>query len=182
MKIIITIITLLMLTATATAHSGRTNSQGCHNNRKTGGYHCHGGGAAKPKPKIAPLNLNKQITGTTSRVIDGDTFVVNGRKIRLCGINAPEKNQRGGHQATQHLKQLIGSRFVSCKIVGSGTPCDGRSNATSYDRIVAQCFVGGEDVACLMVESGNARDSKRYSGGHYQRRCLQRLGLKNLGM
>lgn len=24
------------------AHSGRTNSDGCHNNRKTGGYHCHG--------------------------------------------------------------------------------------------------------------------------------------------
>ncbi|MBS2970543.1 YHYH domain-containing protein [Metabacillus sp. KIGAM252] len=25
------------------AHSGRTNSSGCHNNRSTGGYHCHGG-------------------------------------------------------------------------------------------------------------------------------------------
>lgn len=23
------------------AHSGRTNSSGCHKNRKTGGYHCH---------------------------------------------------------------------------------------------------------------------------------------------
>ncbi len=26
------------------AHPGRTNSSGCHNNRRTGGYHCHGGG------------------------------------------------------------------------------------------------------------------------------------------
>jgi len=26
----------------ANAHGGRTNSSGCHNNRKTGGYHCHG--------------------------------------------------------------------------------------------------------------------------------------------
>ncbi|HFR4114551.1 TPA: DUF1283 domain-containing protein [Yersinia enterocolitica] len=25
------------------AHSGRTNAEGCHNNRKTGEYHCHGG-------------------------------------------------------------------------------------------------------------------------------------------
>ena len=25
----------------AFAHSGRTNSEGCHNNTKTGGYHCH---------------------------------------------------------------------------------------------------------------------------------------------
>ena len=29
----------------ASTHGGRTNSQGCHNNRKTGGYHCHGGGS-----------------------------------------------------------------------------------------------------------------------------------------
>jgi hypothetical protein len=24
------------------AHGGRTNAEGCHNNRKTGEYHCHG--------------------------------------------------------------------------------------------------------------------------------------------
>ena len=29
----------------AGAHSGRTNAQGCHNDRKNGGYHCHGGSA-----------------------------------------------------------------------------------------------------------------------------------------
>lgn len=27
------------------AHPGGLNAQGCHNNRKTGGYHCHGGGS-----------------------------------------------------------------------------------------------------------------------------------------
>ncbi|MCP4050152.1 MAG: HNH endonuclease [bacterium] len=26
----------------SSAHSGRTNSEGCHNDRKNGGYHCHG--------------------------------------------------------------------------------------------------------------------------------------------
>lgn len=30
-----------MSVAPAFAHGGGTNSQGCHNNRKTGGYHCH---------------------------------------------------------------------------------------------------------------------------------------------
>ncbi len=25
----------------ALGHSGGTNAQGCHNNHKTGGYHCH---------------------------------------------------------------------------------------------------------------------------------------------
>ena len=29
----------------ASSHSGRTNSSGCHNNRQTGGYHCHNSGS-----------------------------------------------------------------------------------------------------------------------------------------
>ena len=29
------------ITATAIAHSGGTDSSGCHNDHKRGGYHCH---------------------------------------------------------------------------------------------------------------------------------------------
>jgi hypothetical protein len=32
----------------ATAHPGGLNAEGCHNNRKTGGYHCHRGPASAP--------------------------------------------------------------------------------------------------------------------------------------
>jgi hypothetical protein len=32
----------------ATAHPGGLDSQGCHHNRKTGGYHCHRGPASQP--------------------------------------------------------------------------------------------------------------------------------------
>lgn len=35
----------------ALAHPGGLNAEGCHNNRKTGDYHCHG---AKPAPRAAP--------------------------------------------------------------------------------------------------------------------------------
>jgi hypothetical protein len=31
----------------AIAHGGGLNAQGCHNNRKTGDYHCHRGSAPK---------------------------------------------------------------------------------------------------------------------------------------
>lgn len=31
----------------AVAHPGGLNAEGCHNNRKTGGYHCHGGGSSE---------------------------------------------------------------------------------------------------------------------------------------
>lgn len=33
----------------ATAHGGGLNAEGCHNNRKTGDYHCHRGPKASAK-------------------------------------------------------------------------------------------------------------------------------------
>ena len=32
---------LTLISTSAFAHSGRTNSSGCHHDRKNGGYHCH---------------------------------------------------------------------------------------------------------------------------------------------
>lgn len=40
-----------ILPATALAHGGGLNAEGCHNNRKTGDYHCH---RAKARPTPAP--------------------------------------------------------------------------------------------------------------------------------
>jgi len=33
----------------ASAHGGGLNAEGCHNNRKTGDYHCHRGGISATK-------------------------------------------------------------------------------------------------------------------------------------
>ena len=33
------------------AHPGGLNAEGCHNNRKTGEYHCHRGPASQPAPQ-----------------------------------------------------------------------------------------------------------------------------------
>ncbi|MCD9463603.1 YHYH domain-containing protein [Photobacterium phosphoreum] len=40
-KLSICIFISLMLSGVANAHSGGTNSNGCHTNHKTGVYHCH---------------------------------------------------------------------------------------------------------------------------------------------
>lgn len=39
----------------ASAHGGGLDGQGCHHERKTGGYHCHGGGGAVPGQAAAPV-------------------------------------------------------------------------------------------------------------------------------
>jgi endonuclease YncB( thermonuclease family) len=112
-----------------------------------------------------------EFTGHVDRVVDGDTFWVCDvsacTKIRLCGIDAPEKGTAGAREATAALSSMIADRNVRCVQVGGGTPCDGRSAPTSYDRVVAQCFAGGADVSAPMVERGNACDWTRFSGGAY---------------
>ena len=66
----------------AYSHSGRTNSSGCHNNRKTGGYHCHNGGYIAPpiyqkpeinipkypKPKINPPKRKKRYSSIKEKI------------------------------------------------------------------------------------------------------------------
>lgn len=37
---------LALLTAPAHAHPGGLNKSGCHNDRRNGGYHCHGGASS----------------------------------------------------------------------------------------------------------------------------------------
>ncbi|MCY1032241.1 YHYH domain-containing protein [Corallococcus sp. BB11-1] len=42
--LVLGVLSALASSHVAWAHPGRTNSSGCHNERRTGGYHCHGGG------------------------------------------------------------------------------------------------------------------------------------------
>ncbi|WP_299812408.1 thermonuclease family protein [uncultured Roseibium sp.] len=116
-------------------------------------------------------------TSKVARVIDGDTFQLSRPlvRIRLCGVDTPEKGQRGYREATQYTETLVAGKTVQCRTVGEGTPCDGRSRKKSYDRFVAQCFVDGEDIAGELVEAGNACAWEKYSGKHYFKsgRCIK---------
>ena len=43
----------LAFPAPSIAHGGGLDASGCHNDRKRGGYHCHGKASAPPKPQRA---------------------------------------------------------------------------------------------------------------------------------
>jgi endonuclease YncB( thermonuclease family) len=110
--------------------------------------------------------------GKVNSVADGDTFTMEaetGRvRVRICGIDAPERGQLGYGQAAGVLANMIEGKIVNCLQVGEGTPCDGKSKPTSRDRIVAQCFLDKLDVAEEMAKSGTACDWPKFSGGHYK--------------
>jgi hypothetical protein len=45
---------LLMAMPVAWAHGGRTNATGCHNDRRSGGYHCHGAAPSSSRMRATP--------------------------------------------------------------------------------------------------------------------------------
>jgi endonuclease YncB( thermonuclease family) len=95
-------------------------------------------------------------------IVDGDSLVLRGAKLRLEGIDAPEYIQtchRGtatypcGREARRHLEQIIAKRAVDCK---------GWQN-DKYGRLLARCSVGGQEVNRQMVLSGWAVSYGDYS-------------------
>lgn len=117
------------------------------------------------------------------RVVDGDTLHMDGVRIRMHGIDAPESNQtchdpdgrewRCGDGATQALRQQIGGGSVRCTV----------RDTDRYGRAVAVCFDAADrDLNAWMVENGWAIAYLRYSRDyetHQQRARAAALGIWN---
>lgn len=108
------------------------------------------------------LAPEKTHEGVVVRIVDGDTLYMDGveTRIRLWGLDAPEKGATGGNRATRTLREIAHGERLSCREV----------DTDRYGRIVGQCFLAdGRDVTALMIESGAEREYLRYSGGYYSR-------------
>ncbi|WFS07666.1 thermonuclease family protein [Methylobacterium sp. 391_Methyba4] len=125
----------------------------------------------------SPALAAEPIVGRPS-VIDGDTVVIRGTRIRLHGIDAPEsaqlcqnaagKSYRCGQVAALALADRIGAANISCE------PHD----TDRYGRTVAVCRKGEEDLNAWMVSQGYATAYQRYSrdyvGAETTARALKR--------
>ena len=78
------------------------------------------------------------------RVIDGDTLVASGKKIRLWGIDAPEKGEALYKISTMYLTTILKEDGLACKFI----------EKDRYKRDVMQCFIGSHDIGSMMVLMG----------------------------
>ena len=102
-------------------------------------------------------------TGTVTHVVDGDTVDVEGvGRIRVIGIDTPERGACGYESATQAMSVLVLGRQVS--LVAGAT-----EDADRYGRLLRYVDVGSRDAGLSLIEDGWAiarYDSRDGYGRH----------------
>ena len=92
------------------AHGGGLNADGCHNNRKTGDYHCHGG---RPAAVIGGGGQPVPLVGGGSRGLPG---VAAGGGLGRQGTAVPLMPASSGRRPTCY----VGPRGGTYTIASSG--------------------------------------------------------------
>ena len=108
----------------------------------------------------ARLHAEERLSARVSKITDGDTFTLSGtsRRIRIWGLDAPEKDEPGGSLATDVLRDLISGKELDCLV----------RDIDRYGRIVGQCFLpDGRDITAEMIRSGVATEYCRFSKDYY---------------
>ena len=96
------------------------------------------------------------------KVIDGDTIVLNGEKIRFSGIDTPELKQTCLKDNEKVGCGML-AKMLLVKKIGNNTPiCIGKKK-DFYKRTLAECFVNGESLSKFLVRSGYAFAYRKYS-------------------
>ena len=96
------------------------------------------------------------------RVVDGDTIVLNGEKIRFSGIDTPELKQTCINGDEKVFCGKI-AKMLLIKKIGNQTPKCIIEGKDAYKRTLAECFVNGESLSVFLVRSGYAFAYRKYS-------------------
>ena len=119
----------------------------------------------------SPLEIGDTFNALVTDVYDADTMTLDDTyKVRIWGIDAPERSQRCinkkeeivtcGLQARDELRKLILGKDITCEIKGF----DG-----NYNRLIAQCFLGKKDPIETLVEQGWAFSDAQYADDPYRK-------------
>ena len=101
-------------------------------------------------------------TSGSVRVVDGDTFRIDGTTVRLHAIDAPETDQMCGDANSpswacgewvlSETRALFEGRFARCTVL----------DTDQYGRSVAKCLVDGRDAGEVLVSAGLAFAYREY--------------------
>lgn len=127
----------------------------------------------------SPALAQPRISGTAT-VRDGDTLDMDGLRIRLFGVDAPEyaqsctrpngANWSCGVEAMQALAGKIGTRPIDCE----------QRDIDVYRRSVAVCRLNGEDLNAWLVNEGWAVAYREFSEDYVDEEERARAARRNI--
>jgi len=89
--------------------------------------------------------MSKRKTVPVTEVLDGDTFLTKGKKkIRIAGVDTPEKGRPGSIKARDYLKRQIEGGSVVINPVARD----------KYGRVVAHVYKGGRSIGKKLKNKG----------------------------
>ncbi len=102
-------------------------------------------------------SLAASVTGTVVSVLDGDTVIVLDadnvqHRVRLLGIDAPEKRQAFGQVSKRHLSDLIFKQVVTFEF----------KKTDRNKRALGKVFLNGVDINLEQVKAGMAWWYEKY--------------------
>ncbi len=101
---------------------------------------------------LLPSGLPETLRGPAF-VVDGDSLEILGSRVRLHGIDAPEGRQNCSRDGRNWACGRDAGAALRNKIHGRQVDCD-PLEYDQYDRILARCHVGGENLNLWMVSEG----------------------------
>ena len=115
---------------------------------------------------LVPSCANAADLTGVPRVVDGDTLVVAGTKVRLEGIDAPETDQLCLDAEGKKWTCGIAARnLLDRHIAGQNVACTAKGQ-DRYGRTLAICYLGAEDLNAWMVREGFALAYIHYSNAY----------------
>ena len=96
------------------------------------------------------------------KIIDGDTIVLNGEKVRFSGIDAPELKQTC-IQNDEKVECGLSAKMLLVKKIGNNIPKCISEGKDMYKRTLAECFIDDESLSSFLVKSGYAFAYRKYS-------------------
>ncbi|MDQ0503861.1 thermonuclease family protein [Xanthobacter agilis] len=122
---------------------------------------------------VAEWMLRKDVVAGPATVIDGDTLRLDGQRIRLTGMDAPELAQTCMRDG-QSWPCGATARFALVELVQRGDVFCAGSGADAYGRMLARCTVDGVDIAEELVRQGLALADGRYGTAEAEARAARR--------
>lgn len=109
---------------------------------------------------IGSICSAENFSGKVISITDGDTITVldqqeqTVQKIRLAGIDAPERNQAFGQRSKQSLSELVFGKFVKVET----------KKKDRHGRHVGKILLEGQDICLEQIRRGMAMFYRQYQG------------------